>query len=77
MNYSAFKWERVSGVPVTDEELIEDLKRVALNTGGNNVTQKLYAEHGAFDCSTFIRRFASWNKALTKAGLHLSHEVNV
>ncbi|MEY4807876.1 MAG: hypothetical protein RLZZ206_2265, partial [Cyanobacteriota bacterium] len=34
MNDSAFKWERVSGVPVADEELIADLKRVAVNTGG-------------------------------------------
>lgn len=77
MNDSEFKWERVSGVPVADEELIADLKRVALNTGGNNVTQKVYADHGAFDCSTFIRRFSSWNKALETAGLPLSNEVNV
>lgn len=77
MNDSAFKWERVSGVPVADEELIADLKRVALNTGGINVTQKVYAEHGTFDCSTVIRRFSSWNKALTMAGLPLSNEMNV
>ena len=77
MNDSAFKWERVSGVPVADEELIADLKRVAVNTGGINVTQKVYAEHGTFDCSTVIRRFSSWNKALAMAGLPLSNEVNV
>ena len=77
MNDSAFKWERVSGVPVADEELIADLKRVAVNTGGINVTQKIYAEHGAFDCSTVIRGFSFWNKALATAGLPLSNEVNV
>ena len=59
MNDSAFKWERVSGVPATDEELIADLKRVALKNSGSNLTQKLYAEHGGFDCSTIIRRFGS------------------
>lgn len=77
MNDSAFKWERVSGVPAAVEELIADLKRVALKNSGSNVTQKLYAEHGEFDCSTIIRRFGSWNKALATAGLLLSNEVNV
>jgi hypothetical protein len=77
MNDSAFKWERVSGVPTADEELIADLKRVDLKNSGSNVTQKLYAEHGEFDCSTIIRRFGSWNKALATAGLLLSNEVNV
>ena len=77
MNDSAFKWERVSGVPTADEELIADLKRVALKNSGSNVTQKLYAEHGEFDCSTIIRRFGSWNKGLATAGLLLSNEVNV
>lgn len=77
MNDSAFKWERVSGVPAAVEELIADLKRVALENSGINVTQKLYAEHGEFDCSTIIRRFGSWNKALATAGLLLSNEVNV
>jgi len=77
MNDSSFKWERVSGAPVADEELIADLKRVALNIGGINVTQKVYTNHGTYDCSTIIRRFGSWNKALATAGLPLSNEVNV
>lgn len=77
MNDASFKWERVSGVPATDEELIADLKRVELIADGKNVTQKLYAHHGTFDYSTVIRRFGSWNKALAKAGLAISNEVNV
>ena len=77
MNDSAFKWERVSGVPAADEELIADLKRVAMKVSGSNVTQKVYAKNGGFDYSTIIRRFGSWNNALARAGLSLSNEVNI
>lgn len=77
MTEPIFKLSRVSGAPVSDEELIADLLRVAqlLNTG--TVPQKKYGAVGTYDYSTVIRRFGSWNKALRLAGLSLSNEVDI
>lgn len=77
MTEPIFKLSRVSGAPVSDEELIADLLRVAqlLNTG--TVPQKKYGAVGTYDYSTVIRRFGSWNNALRLAGLSLSNEVDI
>ena len=73
----SFKLERVPGTPVSDDELIEDLKRVSDSQGITAVTQKAYEEHGKYNPSTIIRRFDTWNKALSKAGLTLSNELSL
>jgi hypothetical protein len=72
-----FEVSRVSGMPVSDSELIADLLRVASQLGKSTVGQKEYGRLGRYDYSTAIRRFGSWNKALLAAGLSLSHEVNI
>ncbi|MDE2312041.1 MAG: HNH endonuclease [Patescibacteria group bacterium] len=54
---------------VTDEELVADLKQVALNLGKNSVTRDEQDEKGKFHSTTFIRRFGNWFSALEKAGL--------
>ena len=77
MKHTEFKLKRVSGTPVSDEELIDDLKKVATSIQGKKVTQKIYTENGSFNCSTLIRRFGSWNKALTLTGLNVSNEINI
>ena len=77
MTEPRFKLSRVSGVPVSDEELIADLKRVALLLHSNTVPQKKYGVVGTFHYSTVIRRFGSWNNALHLAGLSLSNEVEI
>jgi len=74
MTEKRFKLSRVKGAPVTDEELWEDLKRVASERGTRTLPQRTYGKLGKYDCSTFIGHFGSWNKALKKAGLELSHE---
>lgn len=77
MTEQNFKLSRVSGAPVSDEDLIADLQRVASGLGSDTVPQKKYGVHGAFDYSTIIRRFGSWNNALCLAGLSLSNEVSI
>lgn len=72
-----FKLSRVSGAPVSDEELIADLQRVATTLSSDTVPQKTYGSLGTFDYSTLIRRFGSWNNALRLAGLSISNEVNI
>ena len=77
MNNLIFKLSRVSGAPVSDEELITDLKRVALFLNSNTVPQKKYGSVGTFDYTTVARRFGSWNKALRLAGLSISNECDI
>lgn len=69
--------ERVSGMPVTDGELLTDLRSVAANLGKKTVGQKEYRQLGKYDDSTASNRFGSWNKALLAAGLAVSNEVNI
>lgn len=77
MTNLTFKLSRVSGDPVSDDELITDLRRVAQSLNSDTVPQKRYGTLGTFDYSTVIRRFGSWNNALRLAGLSLSNEVDI
>lgn len=54
-----------------DEDLIEDLKRVAGIHQKPSITQKEYLQYGKYACRTIVMRFGSWNEALKKAGLAL------
>ncbi len=54
---------------IPDQELIDDLIRVAKELGQDKVTVEQYNNSGLFNNRTFIRRFGSWLKALEKAGL--------
>ncbi len=72
-----FQLSRVSGAPVTDAELLEDLRRVAIRLGQDTVAMPKYREVGTYDDSTVSRRFGTWNKALKAAGLKLSNEFMI
>jgi hypothetical protein len=72
-----FRLARVSGQPVSDTELLADLKSVASKLGAATVSQPCYRQHGRYDDTTVARRFGSWNKALLAAELTLSNEVNI
>ena len=60
------------GVP--DEELIADLKRVALELVKSTISIPDYKKSGKYGKSTYIRRFGSWFNALEKAGLEKSSQ---
>ena len=77
MTEPQFKLSRVKGAPVSDDELLTDLKRVANSLGLKTVQQKKYGEVGTYDYKTVIRRFGSWNKGLIAAGLSISNEINI
>ncbi len=70
-----FELSRVQGAPVSDAELLSDLKRVAQLCNSEKVSHKKYEELGIYDCTTISRRFGTWNKALLLAGLSISNEV--
>ncbi len=77
MTEPAFKLSRAPNAPVSDDELIADLKRVAESLKSDTVPQKKYDTVGAFHCSTIMRRFGSWNEALRIAGLAISNEIYI
>jgi 5-methylcytosine-specific restriction endonuclease McrA len=71
-----FQYSPPKNAPKTSEELIEDLQLVTKNLNSERLSQKLYSANGKYDCSTYIRRFGSWNNALLKAGIKVSNTVN-
>ena len=54
---------------LTDEQLIEDLKKVAKVLCSSSFSSGDYQKYGEFSRVTFFRRFGTWNNALEKAGL--------
>jgi hypothetical protein len=76
MSTKKFQIERVPGAPVTIEELLADIRRVAELAQTEIVTMKMYAEHGKYHEATPQRRFGSWNQAVIAAGLKVANEQN-
>ena len=71
---SIFQLSRVSGQPVSDAELLGDLRHVAESLGTPSVSRPQYIKLGKFGATTINTRFGSWNKALVAAGLLVVHE---
>lgn len=72
-----FEFLRPPNAPISNEEIISDLKRVANKLKKSTVTQNDYSEYGNFNTRTISRRFGTWNKALVVAQLSLSNESNI
>ena len=72
-----FKLEKAKNTSVSDQEILNDLKRVSCALSTSKVTIRLYKEHGLYDCRTVDRRFGTWNKALEAAGLLISNQCNI
>lgn len=54
---------------VTDEQLLDDLKRVANILCKTTFSSGEYKKHGEWSIYTYFRRFGTWNNALENAGL--------
>ncbi len=54
---------------IPDDELIDDIKRVANKLQKDSLSKKEYDEFGIYHSSTIEHRFNGWNKALEKAEL--------
>lgn len=62
---------------ISDDDLLSDLRRVALEKSEQQVKQRTYGELGKFSVKTIINHFGSWNAAVEKAGLEKSVERNI
>jgi len=54
---------------VSDDELLNDVRRVAEIIGNEYLSTSLYKQHGKYSDSTFRNRFGSWMKVLEILGL--------
>ena len=59
---------------ITQEELINDLKRVVEERNLMSLSMKEYNDYGFFNPSTIIRKFGTWNNALNLAGIKLNNK---
>lgn len=62
---------------VPDEELIQDLRRVAVELNVGRVTIDQYNSCGQFHATTLTRCFGSWFRALDLAGLQRTRNLNI
>lgn len=71
-----FEYTPPKNAPVSSEELINDLKKVALDNNTDVLPQRLYKKYGKYDVTNISRRFGTWNRALLKAGLKSGNIIN-
>lgn len=62
---------------IADEQLLDELRRVATLLNQRSVTKEQFDEFAAFHSATVYRRFGSWAMALQAAGLEKSwnHDI--
>lgn len=57
---------------IPDEELLDDLRRVAVSLKKENLSMPEYQKNGKYHPSTIARRFGGWRNSIKKAGLSLT-----
>jgi hypothetical protein len=73
MKFELTPWNRGA----SNEELLADLRRVALLLGKSSVTFEEFRSHSQYSSAFPVRRFGSWNKAQRAAGLGVSQRLNI
>ncbi len=68
---------KVRNYATPEEELLEELRRVAEIYGKNTLSISEYQRYGKYGIKPMYRRFGSWLKALKKAGLKTDYERNI
>ncbi len=53
----------------TDDQIIEEIRRIAAALGKKSLTLAEFKKHGSISDSTVSNKFGSWNNAVQKAGL--------
>jgi Homing endonuclease associated repeat/HNH endonuclease len=62
---------------VPEEDLLNELRRIANLLDSSKITIDQFNEHAKFHSSTLSRRFGSWFKALDAAGLERTRNLNL
>jgi len=62
---------------ITNDELLNDLKKAANQLNKKSITQLEYKTSGKYSPDAFTDHFGSWFLALEKAGLEKTHNINI
>lgn len=62
---------------IPNDELILEIRRIAILLNRPSVTIDQFNEHGKFHSTTLSRRFGSWFKALEAAGLEKTRNLHI
>lgn len=54
---------------ITDEEVVSDVKRIALLLEKGSISAKEYRAYGKYSSSTLIKKYRGWNTVLSMAGM--------
>ncbi len=65
---------RIKKRNITNDEIENDIKNVAIILKKNTLTTEEYNKHGQFHSSTIIRRYGSWSKILCICNLEILPE---
>lgn len=57
------------GAQLSDQQMLDDLRRVADVTSKRYIPWRDYNSHGQFSSSSISKRFGTWKRALVEAGL--------
>ena len=60
---------------VTEEELLNDLKRVSIELNKEFISRNEYIKHGKYSFEPFRRVFKTWKNSLKNAGLRISSHI--
>ena len=72
-----FQYTPPKNNPVSSDDLLNDVRLVSGKIAQKKLSMKTYIENsGKYDPSTILRRFGTWNKALSKAGLQGGNVIN-
>lgn len=77
MSDQKFRLERAPRAPVSDDELVADIRRVAAQVAPKAISFRAYSEFGSYHPSTAALRFGSWNAAIAAAGLEVAAERDI
>jgi hypothetical protein len=64
-----FQFSAPRKIPVSSDDLINDLLSVAKKLNTIKLSQSLYSKYGKYNPTTICHRFGTWNKALLRIGL--------
>lgn len=72
-----YELTHVAGMQIRDDEIIDDMKRVAAERGEGRLPARVYEQHGKYSHTTASKRFGSWNGALEAAGLPTLNRTDI
>ena len=62
---------------ITAQEILNDIRRVALERSTASVTRVEYDQYGQFGATTALRNFKTWNAAVQAAGLEVANRQDI